>query len=176
MRQDRGEASKRRGEAEAALLLPRGCLKVRLQPRDIHHCLVTDCLLIGLPKQLFKTSDPTHVMPSNVTVSHANCARNLGVICDSSLTMSDHISSVSIFCFFSFVTFEDTETLLISPLHTLLPHLIHSKGWLLCNSQFINLPQLDRLQLALNFAGCAVSKTPKILDVWLIHFYVMSAQ
>jgi len=31
LRQDRGEASKRRGEAEAALLL-------RRLPRDIHHC------------------------------------------------------------------------------------------------------------------------------------------
>ena len=38
-RQDRGEASKRRGEAEAALLLPQGCLEARLLPRDIHHCI-----------------------------------------------------------------------------------------------------------------------------------------
>lgn len=36
-RQDRGEASKRRGEAEAALLLPRGCLEARHLPRDMHH-------------------------------------------------------------------------------------------------------------------------------------------
>jgi len=85
----------------------------------------TEYPLISLPKQLFKISDPTHVLcfNSNVMVSLANSARNLGVICDSSLTMSDHISSVSICCFFSFVTFEESETLLISPRHTPLPHL-----------------------------------------------------
>jgi len=35
---DQSKASKRRGEAKAALLLPRGCLEAMLLPWDIHHC------------------------------------------------------------------------------------------------------------------------------------------
>ena len=38
-------------------------------------------------------------MPSNATITPSDSARNLGVIFDSSLTMSDHISSVSKSCF-----------------------------------------------------------------------------
>jgi len=59
----------------------------------------TEFLLIGLSKQLYKVSDATLHMPSNVTINPS--ARNLGVIFDSSLTMSDHISSVSKSCFLS---------------------------------------------------------------------------
>jgi len=77
-------------------------------------------LLNSLLKKLSKISDPTHGMPSNVTVSYANCARNLGVICNSSRTMLDHNSSVYIICFFSFMTLERIRTLIISLLHTLL--------------------------------------------------------
>ena len=59
----------------------------------------TEFLLIGLPKQLSKISHPTLFMPSNVTITPTDAARNLGVIFDSSLTMSDHISSVFKSCF-----------------------------------------------------------------------------
>jgi len=38
-------------------------------------------------------------MPSNVTITPAQSARNLGVIFDSTRSMSDHISSVSKSCF-----------------------------------------------------------------------------
>ena len=55
----------------------------------------TEFLLIGLPKQLSEISDPALLMPSNVTITPTDAARNLGVIFDSSLTMSDHISSMS---------------------------------------------------------------------------------
>ena len=51
----------------------------------------TEFLLIGLPKQLSKISDPALIMPSNVTIIPTDAARYLGVIFDSSLTMSDHI-------------------------------------------------------------------------------------
>ena len=59
----------------------------------------TEFLLIGLPKQLSKVSDPSLLMPSIVTVTPTDAARNLGVIFDSSLTMSHHTSSVSKSCF-----------------------------------------------------------------------------
>jgi len=61
----------------------------------------TEFLFIGLPQQLFKFNDPTLSMPSNVTITPANSARNLGVIYDSSLTFSEHISSMSKSCFLS---------------------------------------------------------------------------
>jgi len=71
-------------------------------------------LLIDLPKQLPKVSDAALLMPSNVTITLSDSAYNLGVIFDSSCTMSEHISSVSknlALCLF--VTFVQTEILSI---------------------------------------------------------------
>jgi len=42
-------------------------------------------------------SDPSLLMPSNVTITPAQSARNLFVIFESTLSMCDHISSVSRF-------------------------------------------------------------------------------
>ena len=56
-------------------------------------------LLIGLSAQLSKIADPNLLMPSNVAIVPADSARNLGVIFDSTLSMSHHISSVSKSCF-----------------------------------------------------------------------------
>jgi len=61
----------------------------------------TEFVLIGLPKQLFEISDPTLVMSSNMTITPADTAHNLGVIFCSSLTFSDHNSSMSKSCFLS---------------------------------------------------------------------------
>jgi len=57
--------------------------------------------MIGLYKQLSKVFDVALLMPSNVTITQSDSARKLGVIFGSSLTMSDHISSVSKSCFLS---------------------------------------------------------------------------
>ena len=54
----------------------------------------TEFLVIGLPDQLLKISDPCLLMLSNAIISPTSSARNLGVIFESSLSMSDHISSV----------------------------------------------------------------------------------
>ena len=61
----------------------------------------TEFLLFGLPAQLLKISDPSLLMPSNVIITPTSSARNLGVIFDSALSMSDHISSASKSCFLS---------------------------------------------------------------------------
>ena len=61
----------------------------------------TEFLLIGLLAQPSKISNPSLLMPSNVTITPAQSARNLSVIFDSTLSMSDHISSVSKSCFLS---------------------------------------------------------------------------
>jgi len=56
-RQYRGEASERRGKAEAALLLARGCLEAKLMPRDI---LRSFWLLYSIEKSLrFHALNPT---------------------------------------------------------------------------------------------------------------------
>jgi len=57
----------------------------------------TEFRLIGLPVQPSKISDPSLLTPSNVTITPAESARNLGVIFYS--THSDHISSLSKSCF-----------------------------------------------------------------------------
>jgi len=61
----------------------------------------TEFLLIGISAQLSKVSDPSFLMPSNVTIILAKSARHLGVIFDSTLSMSDHISSVYKSCILS---------------------------------------------------------------------------
>jgi len=101
-------------------------------------------------------------MPSNVTITPTNSARNLGVIFDSSLTFSEHISSVSKSCFLSIRDLRRIRnTLDYSSAQTIATSFIHSKVDY-SNSLFLNLPrcQLDRLQLILNSAALDVSKTP----------------
>jgi len=149
----------------------------------------TEFLLFGLPKQLSKLSEPTLIMPSNVTIVPTNATRNLGVIFDSSLTMSDHISSVSKSCFLFIRDLRRIRnTLDYNTAQTIATSLIHSKVDY-CNSLFLNLPrtQLDRLQLILNSAARAVSRSPRFTHIspileslhWLkidqrIHYKVLS--
>jgi len=100
-------------------------------------------------------------MPSIVTITPPDSARNLGVIFDSSFTMSEHNSSVSKSCFMSIRDLHRIRnTLVFTTAKTLATSLIHSKVdyW---HSLFLNLPrsQLDRLQLILNAGALAFSKT-----------------
>jgi hypothetical protein len=55
----------------------------------------TEFLIIGLPDQLEKLNHPTIRLPNDVILSPVNSGRNLGVIFDSNVTFSDHISAVS---------------------------------------------------------------------------------
>ena len=59
----------------------------------------TEFLLIGLPAQLAKIHNPTLTISSNTTIQAVSSARNLGVIFDSNLSFSDHISYISKSCF-----------------------------------------------------------------------------
>jgi len=102
-------------------------------------------------------------MPLNVTIIPDESARNLGVFFDSSLSMSDHISSVSKPCFLSIRDLRRIgNTLNFFTAQTIATSLIHSKPDF-CNSLFLNLPQsqLGRLQLILSSSAGAFSKTPK---------------
>ena len=103
--------------------------------------------------------------------------------------MSDHISAVSKSCF---LLIRDLRKIRHALDHTtaktIATSLIHSKVDY-CNSLFLNLPrsQLDRLQLILNSAARAVSRTPRFSHIsptlkslhWLkinqrIHYKVIS--
>ena len=84
------------------------------------------------------------------------------VIFDSSLTMSNHNSFISKSCFLSIRDRRRIRsTLDFATAKTITTYLIHTKVDY-CNSLFLNLPhsQLDRLQLVLNSAASAVSRTP----------------
>jgi len=88
----------------------------------------TEFILIGLPKQLAKVSDPNLLMPSNVTITPSDSAFNLGVIFDSSLTMSDHISSMSKSCFLSICDLRRIRNIIdLTTAKTIATSLIHSK-------------------------------------------------
>ena len=52
-------------------------------------------LISGLSKQLEKLNHPNIQLPNDVILSPVDSARNLGVIFDSNLTFSNHISAVS---------------------------------------------------------------------------------
>jgi hypothetical protein len=60
----------------------------------------TEFLLVGLPQQLSKLSNPMIHLSNNVTLSAVHSTRNLRVIFDNNLTFSEHISTVSKSCFY----------------------------------------------------------------------------
>jgi hypothetical protein len=127
----------------------------------------TEFLLIGLPKQLSKISDPVIHMPSNISISPVSSARNLGVIFDSTLSMSDHISAVSKSCFSHIRDLRRIRnTLDHLTAKTIATSLIHSRVDY-CNSLFLNLSssQLNCLQLLLNSTAHVITKTPKFSHV-----------
>ena len=102
-------------------------------------------------------------MPSSTSIKPVASARNLGVIFNSNLSFSDHISYISKSCF---VHIRDLRRIRNTLDHTtactIATSLIHSKLDY-CNSLFLNLncQQTNRLQLILNSAARAVTKTPK---------------
>ena len=123
----------------------------------------TEFLLIGLPKQLSKIADPVIQMSPDVIISPVCAARNLGVILDSTLSMSDHISAVSKSCLFHIRDLRRIRnTIDLNTAKIIATALVHSRLDY-CNSLFLNLPscQLNRLQLLLNSAARATTKTPK---------------
>ena len=123
----------------------------------------TEFLLIGLPAQLAKIHNPPFTISSNTTIQPVSSARNLGIIFDSNLSFSDHISYISKS---GFSHIRDLRRIRNTLDHktacTIATSLIHSKLDY-CNSLYLNISsqQLNRLQLVLNSAARAVTKTPK---------------
>ena len=123
----------------------------------------TEFLIIGLPQQLSKLGSHIIHLPNNVTLSPVDSARNLGVIFDKNLTFSQHISAISKSSFQSIRDLRRIRNIIDhTTACTIATSLIHSKIDY-CNSLLLNLPatQTNRLQLVLNSAARAVTKTPK---------------
>jgi hypothetical protein len=127
----------------------------------------TEFLLFGLPKQLSKIINPVIHFSSDTSITPVSSARNLGVIFDSTLSMSDHISAVSKSCYYHIRDLRHIRsTLDLNTAKTVAASLIHSRLDY-CNSLLLNLPseELNRLQLVLNSAARAVTNTPKFCHI-----------
>jgi hypothetical protein len=149
----------------------------------------TEFLLLGLPRQLDKLQNPKISLPGNVVLSPVTSARNLGVIFDSNMSLSEHISAISKSCFQHIRDLQRIRnTINLSTACTIASSLIHSKLDY-CNSLLLNLPvsSLKRLQFVLNSAARAVTNTSKFSHItpilkslhWLkieqrIHFKILS--
>ena len=149
----------------------------------------TEFMLIGNSRQLSKIENIALSLPDNVTIKPVPSARNLGVIFDSHLSFSDHISSVSKTCFGHIRNLRRIRSSLDqSTATTIATSIIHSKLDY-CNSLFVNLPkfELNRLQSILNTAARAITHTSKFSKItpvlkslhWLkiterIHYKIIS--
>jgi hypothetical protein len=96
-------------------------------------------------------------------------AHNLGVIFESNLTFSQHISAVSTSCFYHIHYFRRIRNTIDATACTITTSLIHSK-LNYCNSLILNLPstQTKFLQLVRNAAARAVTKTLNFITFLLI--------
>jgi hypothetical protein len=123
----------------------------------------TEFLLIGLPKQLAKITNPSLSPTPATTILPSPSARNLGFIFDTNLTFSDQITSLSRSCF---LHIRDLRRIRPSINHktaaTIATSLVHSKLDY-CNSLYLGLPnfQILRLQRIQNSLARAVVSAPK---------------
>jgi hypothetical protein len=149
----------------------------------------TEFLFHGLPQQLPKLQNPKISLPGNVVLSPVTSARNLGIIFDSNMSFSEHISAISKSCFQHIRDlWRIRNTMNLSTTCTIASSLIHSKLDY-CNSLLLNLPasSLKRLQFVLNSVARAVTNTSKFSHItpilqslhWLkielrIHYKILS--
>jgi len=134
----------------------------------------TEVLIFGQPQQLSKLNNTAIHLPNNVILSPVDSAHNLGIIFDKNLPFAQHITAVSKSCFHNIRdlrcirnTIDPTTACTIANATSL----IHSNiGY--CNSLLLHLPakQTSRLQLVLNSAACAVTKTLTFHHISLLLF------
>jgi len=121
----------------------------------------TEFFIFGLPQQLSEPNNPTIHLPNNVVLSPFHSAHNLSVIFDNNL--SKFISAVS--KSFSHNIREVVFTILLPAPLLILP--FTPKRTII----LLNLPatQTNHLQLVLNSAAHAVTKTPKFHHIFLFY-------
>jgi hypothetical protein len=117
-----------------------------------------------------KLNHPTISLPNSVTLCPVKSARNLGVIFDSTLSYSEHISTISKSCFNHIRDLRRLRSSIDQTTACTIPTaLIHSKLDY-CNSLLLNLPasSTNRLQFVLNSAAHAVTKTTRFHHITLV--------
>ena len=98
----------------------------------------TEFMLIGLPQQISKISNPSLSLPSNHPTTSTDSARNLGFIFESSLTFSKQISSLSSACnYYIHDLCRIRHTLDLKTACVIATSLVHSKLDY-CNSLYLN--------------------------------------
>ena len=112
-------------------------------------------MLIGLPQQISKISNPSLSLPSNHPITHTDSAHNLGFNFDSSLTFSKYISYLSSACNYHIRNHRRIRhTLDLKTASIIATSLVHSKLDH-CNSLCLNL-----LQKKTNISSPATAKLP----------------
>ena len=79
----------------------------------------TEFMLIGLPQQISKISNPSLSLPSNHPITPTDSARNLGFIFDSSFTFLNRFHFYPVPAIITSVTFATSGTLSTSKQHPL---------------------------------------------------------
>ena len=117
----------------------------------------TEFMLIGLPQQISKISNPSLSLPSNHPTTPTDSARNLGFIFHSSLTFSTQISSLSSACNYHVRDLRRIRhTLDHKTASVITTSLVHSKLDY-CISLYLNLPQKYSAPATENSFSCAVT-------------------
>jgi hypothetical protein len=123
----------------------------------------TEFLILGLRQQLAKLNHPTISLPNSVTLCPVKSARNLGVIFDSTLFYSEHISAISKSCFNHIQVLRRLRNSIDQTTAcTIATALVHFKLDY-CNSLLLNLrsSSTNRLQFVLMSAARTVTKTSR---------------
>ena len=113
----------------------------------------TEAIFLGSPKQLSKCKS-THIMIGDFSIPFSSSIRDLGVILDSSLDLSEHISKV---CAKSYMRLRLVSRLrkAISTVHySMLVNALVLSNLEYCSSIYLGLPRssLDKLQRVINSA------------------------
>ena len=114
----------------------------------------TEFMLIGLPQQISKISNPSLSLPSNRPMTPTDSACNLGFIFDPKLTFSKPISSLSSACNYYICDLRRIRhTLDLKTASVTTTSLVYSKLDY-CNSLYLKLPQKQ------NISSPATAKLP----------------
>ena len=125
----------------------------------------TEFLIIGTPQQRSKLPSTTFSF-AGATVSTSDCVRNLGVLFDSNLSYSKHISNISKSAYFIIRQIRQIRSILDLNSAVLLANALVSSKLDFCNSLFYGLPEsaMHKLQLIQNSLARAVCPSIRKFD------------
>jgi hypothetical protein len=155
------------GEEDSSLQRLEACVAAIRQWMMINFLKLNDdkseFLLIGSKHQLQKVEGVSHVVIGDSVVPVVSSARNIGVIVDNNLSMSQHIGNVVRSCYASLHQISQVQQFLTKDaIRTLVHSLVTSKLDNL-NSLYIGLPEylINRLQMIQNNSARLITHTRK---------------